>query len=183
MPARAASSASDRHESDDRASEAKIQHFARYVQQMNELIFARPVIVGDLLMDERRVLLELLADLSPEAWERSTECPAWSVRGIALHLLDLSQAEQSLGTARRRTRRANRLLGPEFGKRSTAVQSRTPEGRCRRRRRAAGERRARIGDPRWSWRIFWVWGTATRLDGHRLPTTGTSEETAHGAYE
>jgi uncharacterized protein (TIGR03083 family) len=48
--------------------------------------------VGDLLVDERRVLLELLGDLEPDVWERATECPAWSVRGIVSHLLgdDLS---------------------------------------------------------------------------------------------
>jgi uncharacterized protein (TIGR03083 family) len=59
---------------------------------MSNLDPARPVIVGDLLADERGVLLALLAGLDPEDWELPTECPAWSVRGIALHLLgdDLS---------------------------------------------------------------------------------------------
>ncbi len=44
------------------------------------------------LRDERAELLALLAGLSPEEWALPTECPAWSVKGIALHLLgdDLS---------------------------------------------------------------------------------------------
>ena len=46
----------------------------------------------DLLVDERGVMLDLLESLAPEDWERKTECPAWSVKGIALHVLgdDLS---------------------------------------------------------------------------------------------
>jgi hypothetical protein len=44
------------------------------------------------LRPERTALLELLRGLSAEDWERSTECPAWNVKGIALHILgdDLS---------------------------------------------------------------------------------------------
>jgi uncharacterized protein (TIGR03083 family) len=53
---------------------------------------ARPVDVVDLLPHERAALVDLLASLTPEEWERETECPAWSVKGIVLHLLgdDLS---------------------------------------------------------------------------------------------
>lgn len=45
-----------------------------------------------LLRDEREELLRLLAGLSPAEWTLSTECPAWTIKGIALHLLgdDLS---------------------------------------------------------------------------------------------
>jgi uncharacterized protein (TIGR03083 family) len=45
-----------------------------------------------LLRDERADLLQLLTELSPEEWALPTECPAWTVKGIALHLLgdDLS---------------------------------------------------------------------------------------------
>ncbi len=45
-----------------------------------------------LLRPERTALLELLRAMSAEDWERSTECPAWNVKGIALHILgdDLS---------------------------------------------------------------------------------------------
>src|SRR5207248_3942031 len=59
---------------------------------MNNLVPARPIMVGDLLADERGVLLALLAGLDSEDWELPTECPAWSVKGIALHVLgdDLS---------------------------------------------------------------------------------------------
>src|SRR5581483_10979754 len=48
--------------------------------------------VLDVLLPERRVLYELLASLEPADWDRPTECPAWSVKGVALHVLgdDLS---------------------------------------------------------------------------------------------
>jgi uncharacterized protein (TIGR03083 family) len=41
---------------------------------------------------ERAELLELLAALKADEWAAPTECPAWSVKGVALHLLgdDLS---------------------------------------------------------------------------------------------
>jgi len=41
---------------------------------------------------ERAELLDLLTGLEPAEWAAPTECPAWSVKGIALHLLadDLS---------------------------------------------------------------------------------------------
>jgi uncharacterized protein (TIGR03083 family) len=59
---------------------------------MNELRAARPVMVADLLVEERRTLLDLLTAMKPDDWEHPTECPAWTVHGIALHLLgdDLS---------------------------------------------------------------------------------------------
>ena len=44
------------------------------------------------LAPERAALLELLRGLSAEAWERPTECPEWTVKGLVLHVLgdDLS---------------------------------------------------------------------------------------------
>jgi uncharacterized protein (TIGR03083 family) len=44
------------------------------------------------LRPERAELLTLLRDLSADEWARPTECPSWTVKGIALHLLgdDLS---------------------------------------------------------------------------------------------
>jgi uncharacterized protein (TIGR03083 family) len=41
---------------------------------------------------ERTELLTLLRDLTPAEWDAPTECPAWTVKGIALHILgdDLS---------------------------------------------------------------------------------------------
>lgn len=44
------------------------------------------------LAPERAALLELLRSLSPDDWDRPTECPAWTVKGVALHVLgdDLS---------------------------------------------------------------------------------------------
>ncbi len=44
------------------------------------------------LAPERAELLDLLRSLSPDDWDRPTECPAWTVKGIALHILgdDLS---------------------------------------------------------------------------------------------
>src|SRR5436305_2914196 len=49
-----------------------------------ELLYLYPV--------ERAALLDLLGQLKPDEWAAPTECPAWSVKGIALHLLadDLS---------------------------------------------------------------------------------------------
>ena len=46
----------------------------------------------DLYAAERGELLGLLRDLKPDEWQLPTECPAWSVKGIVLHLLgdDLS---------------------------------------------------------------------------------------------
>lgn len=51
-----------------------------------------PVDVTPFLRPERANFLELLRDLTDEEWARPTECPAWSVKGIALHVLgdDLS---------------------------------------------------------------------------------------------
>ncbi len=45
-----------------------------------------------MLAPERAELLALLRGLSPAEWERPTECPAWTVKGLALHILgdDLS---------------------------------------------------------------------------------------------
>jgi uncharacterized protein (TIGR03083 family) len=78
----------------DRSREAARKATAAFDRftDMGELPRARPVMVGDLLLDERRTLLEFLVELQPEDWERPTECPAWTVRGICLHLLgdDLS---------------------------------------------------------------------------------------------
>lgn len=48
--------------------------------------------VTALLAPERASLLELLGGVSAEQWRAPTECPAWDVKGIALHMLgdDLS---------------------------------------------------------------------------------------------
>lgn len=44
------------------------------------------------LAPERAALLELLSGLSGRDWDRATECPAWTVQQLALHILgdDLS---------------------------------------------------------------------------------------------
>ena len=44
------------------------------------------------LAPERAALLDLLRGLSTEDWERPTECPEWTVKGLVLHVLgdDLS---------------------------------------------------------------------------------------------
>ena len=41
---------------------------------------------------ERSTLTSLLEGLGPDEWGRSTECPAYSVKGVAMHILgdDLS---------------------------------------------------------------------------------------------
>ena len=46
-----------------------------------------PVLVIDLFPGERAQLLQLLAHLSEEEWNRPTVCPGWSVKDVALHLL------------------------------------------------------------------------------------------------
>jgi uncharacterized protein (TIGR03083 family) len=48
--------------------------------------------VREVLPRERDALLDLLAGLDDDEWEAPTECPAWTVKGIALHVLgdDLS---------------------------------------------------------------------------------------------
>jgi uncharacterized protein (TIGR03083 family) len=53
---------------------------------------AGPLDVTAYLAGERAALVELLASLDPSEWASATECPAWSVKGVALHLLgdDLS---------------------------------------------------------------------------------------------
>lgn len=59
---------------------------------MTGLRAAGPLDVNDMLVVERARLLATLADLAPDEWELPTECPAWDVKGIALHILgdDLS---------------------------------------------------------------------------------------------
>ncbi|MGI8794609.1 MAG: maleylpyruvate isomerase family mycothiol-dependent enzyme [Acidimicrobiales bacterium] len=48
--------------------------------------------VRELLLPERELFASLIRRLDSDAWARPTECPAWSVHGIALHVLgdDLS---------------------------------------------------------------------------------------------
>ena len=46
-----------------------------------------PIIVIDLFPQERRLLLDLFAQLSEEDWQRPTVCAGWTVRDIGLHLL------------------------------------------------------------------------------------------------
>lgn len=48
--------------------------------------------VTSMLRPERAALVELLRSLEPDDWDRPTECPAYSVKGVATHVLgdDLS---------------------------------------------------------------------------------------------
>ncbi len=46
-----------------------------------------PVQVLELFPEMRQALLDLLASLSAEDWERPTACALWSVKDVALHLL------------------------------------------------------------------------------------------------
>ena len=59
---------------------------------MTDFAPARPLDVIDLLAAERAVLVSLLASLDDNSWRAATECPGWSVHGIACHLIgdDLS---------------------------------------------------------------------------------------------
>jgi uncharacterized protein (TIGR03083 family) len=47
----------------------------------------RPLDLAPMLAPERATLLELLRSMAPDEWERPTECPAWTVKGVALHIL------------------------------------------------------------------------------------------------
>jgi uncharacterized protein (TIGR03083 family) len=47
----------------------------------------RPIIVSHLFLEMHEALLELLAGLSAEDWQRPTSCALWSVKDVALHLL------------------------------------------------------------------------------------------------
>lgn len=63
-----------------------------------------PVIVLDLFSEERRRLLALLGELSPDQWEAHTACPGWSVKDIVAHLLGddlgrLARGRDGTGTA------------------------------------------------------------------------------------
>ena len=51
-----------------------------------------PLDVTGMLEPERHAFLDLLAALDDEEWNAPTECPAWTVKGVALHVLgdDLS---------------------------------------------------------------------------------------------
>jgi uncharacterized protein (TIGR03083 family) len=53
---------------------------------------AGPLDVTPALAPERAALLDLLRGLSAEDWQRPTECPEWTVKGLVLHVLgdDLS---------------------------------------------------------------------------------------------
>ena len=48
--------------------------------------------VTSMLRPERAALVELLRSLEPDDWDRPTECPAYSIKGVATHVLgdDLS---------------------------------------------------------------------------------------------
>lgn len=46
-----------------------------------------PVMVVDLFPQERKLLLELFAELAEDDWRKPTVCAGWTVRDIGLHLL------------------------------------------------------------------------------------------------
>ena len=47
----------------------------------------QPIIVADLFPEVLNELLQLLASLSAEDWQKPTACPGWCVKDVALHLL------------------------------------------------------------------------------------------------
>lgn len=66
---------------------------------------------------ERDALLELLTSLSSEDWATPTECPAYSVKGIATHILgdDLSLlSRQRDGAVQGLVYTADELPGADF---------------------------------------------------------------------
>ena len=56
----------------------------------------------DVYRSERERLLELLRGLAPDDWHRPTECPAYSIKGVAAHVLgdDLSLLSRQRDAAR-----------------------------------------------------------------------------------
>jgi uncharacterized protein (TIGR03083 family) len=44
--------------------------------------------VRPLMLDERADLLDLLQSLNDDDWSRQTACPGWTVKDVALHILD-----------------------------------------------------------------------------------------------
>lgn len=47
----------------------------------------KPILITDLFSPTLEALIELLASLSPEDWEKPTVCDSWTVKDVALHLL------------------------------------------------------------------------------------------------
>jgi hypothetical protein len=66
-----------------------------------QLVPAGSLDVTGMLEAEREAFVDLLVDLDDAEWVRPTECPAWSVHGIALHVLgdDLSLLSRQRDTA------------------------------------------------------------------------------------
>ncbi len=47
-----------------------------------------PILVADRFPDLLDALLDVLGSLTPDEWERPTAAAGWTVRDVALHLLD-----------------------------------------------------------------------------------------------
>src|SRR5580700_6613947 len=74
-------------------------------------------VVLDVYRPERASLLDLLGGLSGEDWLRPTECPAYSVKGVATHVLgdDLSLlSRQRDGAVQGLVFLADELAGADF---------------------------------------------------------------------
>ena len=75
-------------------------------------------VVLDAYGPEREALLDLLGGLDAGQWARPTECPAYSVKGIATHVLgdDLSLLSRQRDAAEEGTSLlAAELPGADFG--------------------------------------------------------------------
>lgn len=93
--------------------------------------------------EEFQRFAELAAALTPQEWAMPTDCTAWDVRTIALHVLGSADAQASVAEFAHQLRRSAsvRSCPPP----SSSGSSRPP---ARRRSRAAGELRRRCGSPR-----------------------------------
>ena len=114
--------------------------------------------------DEFRRFAELAASLTPQEWAMPTDCTAWDVRKIALHVLGSADAQASVGEFARQLRRGlplnkqidshhwvdglNELQVREREHLSTAELVGQLKLPARRRSRAAGGPRPRCGSPR-----------------------------------
>lgn len=74
--------------------------------------------VTPMLRPERALLLDLLDGLAPADWERPTECPTYTVKGVATHLLgdDLSLLSRQRDAATNGVLlQAEEMPGADFG--------------------------------------------------------------------
>lgn len=71
---------------------------------------ARPVAMR-LAADEYQRFIDVLGQLSPEDWNRPTECPGWDVRAMAAHALGMTEMAASIREQMRQVKTATKRGG------------------------------------------------------------------------